>query len=167
MRGADRKASILDAAVARIVQSGLEGLRIRDVAKDVGINNATLIHHFPNKAALVTALVQRFLASFSVAGGIPDGRVLEDRLDAYVSIRRAQMLRDPNSFIVFNELMVLARRDNDVRSLMARPQAYWRDQLTGICRDAGLEPAAALERADRCRRELLGMSLELCVARPD
>ncbi len=167
MRGADRKAEILDAAVARIVQLGLEGLRIRDVAQAVGINNATLIHHFPTKAALVTAIVHRFLASFSVAGGLPDGGLLEDRLEAYVKLRRAQMLRDPDSFIVFNELMVLARRDDDVRSLMARPQDYWRDYLAGVCRDAGLDPAAALERADRCRRELLGMSLELCIARAD
>jgi AcrR family transcriptional regulator len=162
-RGEDRKTAILDAAVARIVRLGFEGLRIRDVAQDVGINNATLHHHFPTKAALIAAIVHRFVANFAIAGGVPAGGALEDRLAAYVASKREQMRRAPATFIVLNELMVLASRDDEVRRLMSGIQDQWRDYLISVCRDAGADPEAALERADGCRRELIGMSLDLGV----
>ena len=164
-RGADRKTAILDAAVARIVTLGFAGLRVRDVAQDVGINNATLHHHFPTKAALVAAIVQRFVANFSMGGGVPAGGALEDRLAAYVAARGEQMRRAPDTFVVLAELMVLGRRDDEVCRLMSEIQKDWRDYLVAVCREAGADPATAADRADRCRRELIGMSLDLGVGR--
>ena len=164
-RGEDRKVAILDAAVARIVAQGFEGLRVRDVAQDVGINNATLHHHFPTKAALVAAILQRFVADFRVAGGVPAGGFLEDRLAAYVEERRAQMRHAPNAFIVLNELLVLAVRDTEARQAMVGMQTAWGDYLAGVCREAGLDAEAAAARADRCRRELIGLSLEIGLTR--
>ena len=166
-RGEGTKTAILDAAIARIVSLGFEGLRVRDVAQDVGINNATLHHHFPTKAALVAALVQRFVAGFKVASGVPADGSLEERLAAHVAARRAQMRRDPAPFIVLNELLVLAARDAEVRQSMAEAHDRWRDYLAGVCRDAGLDPAAALTRAERCRRELIGLGLDLGLGRLD
>ena len=171
-RSADRKAQILDAAVARIAAGGLEGLRVRDVAGDVGINNATLHHHFPTKAALVVALVERFLAGFSGQGGVPPTGAgkdasLEARLAAYVASRRAMMVRDPAPFVVMGELMVLARRDGEVRSLLAGLQERWGSSLAAACREAGLDEAAALDRAHRCRREILGLILDLGLRRAE
>ena len=161
----DRKAAILVAAINRIVAGGLAGLRVRDVAGDVGINNATLHHHFPTKAALVAALVQRFLAGFKEAGIPPADRLqggsLEARLAAYVASRRAMMARDPASFHGMCELLVLARRDEEVRALLAGLQAGWREAIAAMCRESGLDEPAALERADRCRREILGLCLDL------
>ena len=164
-RGEDRKAAILEAAVARIVAHGFEGLRVRDVAQDVGINNATLHHHFPTKVALVAAIVQRFVAGFQVAGGVPEGGTLEERLAAYVAARRRQMREAASPFIVLAELMVLARRDAEVRTLIAAQQDEWRDYLAAICREAGLDPATAVARAERCRRELIGLALDLGLGR--
>ena len=163
--GADRKAAILDAAIARIVAQGIEGLRVRDVAQDVGINNATLHHHFSTKAGLVAAIVHRFVASFKIAGGVPEGDSLEERLAAYVAARREQMLAAPVPFIVLSELMVLARRDEEVRRLMAGMQDRWRDYLAAVCREAGADPVAAMDRAERCRRELIGLGLDLGLGR--
>lgn len=164
-RGADRKAAIIDAAVERIVKLGFEGLRVRDVARDVGINNATLHHHFPTKAALVTAIVQRFVAEFATAGGVPADGSLDERLAAYAASRREQMQRAPATFVVLNELMVLACRDDEVCRVMAGVQTEWRNYLISVCREAGADLEAATERADRCRRELLGSSLDLLVSR--
>ena len=160
-RGADRKTAILDAAVARIVAHGFEGLRVRDVAQDVGINNATLHHHYPTKAALVAAMLVRFKADFKVAGGVPDTGTLDARLAAYVAARQAQMRAAPDAFIVLNELLVRAARDADVREAMTDMQATWQAYLVGICRAAGLGPEEAAARADRCRRELMGVGLEV------
>ena len=160
-RGEDRKSAILDAAVVRIAALGFEGLRVRDVAQDVGINNATLHHHFATKAALVAAILQRFVAGFKVAGGVPAEGTLEERLAAYVALRRAQMRDTPDTFIVMNELLLLAARDDEVRRAMVGMQTAWRGYLVKVCREAGADPDAAVALADRCRRELIGAGVEL------
>lgn len=166
MAAADRKTEIMDAAVARIVTAGFEGLRVRDVAQDVGINNATLHHHFPTKAALVRALVQRFLEGFPVDDAIPgDDRPIEQRVAAYIEDRRTRMRRDPTPFLVLNEMMVLARRDAEVRVSLVALREHWRDYLVATCRDAGLAADEALALAESCRRELLGASIDLCLDR--
>ena len=56
----DRKEQIVSAAIDRLYTVGFEGFRVGDVAKDVGINNATLIHHYPSKVALIKAVVESF-----------------------------------------------------------------------------------------------------------
>lgn len=160
----DRKTEIMDAAVRRIVTLGFEGLRIRDVAGDVGINNATLHHHFPTKIALVRALVHRFVAGFPSDDAIAqDARPIVERLAAYVEDRRERMRRDPIPFLMLNELMVLGRRDDDVRVALTALRDHWRDYLVATCLDAGLGADAALNMAERCRSELLGASLDLCL----
>src|SRR5688572_5204467 len=58
--GAAREA-ILDAAEKRLAEGGPAGLRIQEIARDVGISHPTLLHHFGSRAALVEAVVDRAL----------------------------------------------------------------------------------------------------------
>lgn len=46
---------ILDAAIARIDQSGEASVRLRDLAADVGISEPTLYHYFRNRESLIVA----------------------------------------------------------------------------------------------------------------
>jgi hypothetical protein len=72
----DRKEQIVSAAIDRLFAVGFEGLRVSDVAKDVGINNATLIHHYRLSPLL---LDHGFLVSGG--GGVTgDGLTHSDRL---------------------------------------------------------------------------------------
>ena len=49
------------AAATRIAQAhGYGGLNLRTLAEQVGIKAASLYHHFPSKAALATAVAQRY-----------------------------------------------------------------------------------------------------------
>jgi AcrR family transcriptional regulator len=41
--GADRRQAIINTAITQLVAEGFEGLRIRDVAALVGVNQATLL----------------------------------------------------------------------------------------------------------------------------
>jgi AcrR family transcriptional regulator len=52
---------ILDAAENRLVQVGPAGLRLQEVAADVGIAHPTILHHFGSREALIHAVVQRAL----------------------------------------------------------------------------------------------------------
>lgn len=53
---------ILDAAAKRLAEQGPEGIRLQDIARDVGISHPAILHHFSSRAGLVAALVDRVTA---------------------------------------------------------------------------------------------------------
>lgn len=50
---------ILDAAEKRLAESGPEGLRLQEIARDVGVSHPAILHHFGTRAGLVGALARR------------------------------------------------------------------------------------------------------------
>jgi AcrR family transcriptional regulator len=51
--------AVLKAARARLLQHGVEGLKITAVARDAGMSHATLLHHFGSSDAMRRALIER------------------------------------------------------------------------------------------------------------
>ena len=51
--------AVLDVAERRLREHGLEGLTIVDVAADVGMSHATLLHHFGSSDGMRAALIER------------------------------------------------------------------------------------------------------------
>ena len=52
---------ILDVAEARFAQRGYAGVGLREVAEAAGLGKSSLFHHFPTKAALYGAVLDRVL----------------------------------------------------------------------------------------------------------
>lgn len=50
---------ILDAAEKRLAEQGPEGIRLQDIARDVGISHPAILHHFESRDGLVRALIRR------------------------------------------------------------------------------------------------------------
>src|SRR5690606_21428412 len=50
---------ILDAAEVRLAAQGPEGIRLQDIARDVGISHPAILHHFESREGLVRALIAR------------------------------------------------------------------------------------------------------------
>ncbi|MEG4318720.1 MULTISPECIES: TetR/AcrR family transcriptional regulator [unclassified Microcoleus] len=63
---------ILDAAEIRIRQGGFEAVSYRDLAADVGIKAASVHYHFPQKALLGVAVIDRYSDKLAVALGSVD-----------------------------------------------------------------------------------------------
>jgi AcrR family transcriptional regulator len=63
----DARATILDAAEKRLVASGPAGIRLQEVAADVGVSHPTVLHHFGSREGLVEAVVTRALDSLHAA----------------------------------------------------------------------------------------------------
>ncbi len=59
---AEARAAVLDAARARLLAHGLEGLKITAVARDAGMSHATLIHHFGSSLGMRDALIESMTA---------------------------------------------------------------------------------------------------------
>ncbi len=69
--------AIFAAARDRFDRHGLEGLSLRDVAKDVGITPMAIYRHFKNKEALIDVLVLDGLAQWSArVEALPDAEPL-------------------------------------------------------------------------------------------
>ncbi len=56
-----RLQALLDSAEELIVESGLQGLAMREVARRTNLSIAAVYHYFPSTAALIRALVERQL----------------------------------------------------------------------------------------------------------
>jgi AcrR family transcriptional regulator len=59
----EARTAILDAAERRLVESGPSGIRLQEVAADVGVSHPTVLHHFGSREGLVKAVVARALDS--------------------------------------------------------------------------------------------------------
>ena len=55
----DARRQILDAAEARLARTGPAGIRLQDVAADLGISHPVILHHFGSREGLIRALTQR------------------------------------------------------------------------------------------------------------
>lgn len=58
---AQRRERILDAAVAAFTESGFNGTSIREVSARAEMSHTGVLHHFPDKTALLEAVLDRYL----------------------------------------------------------------------------------------------------------
>ncbi len=61
------KTALLDCAERAARTRGIDGFSFADLAQDVGIRKASVHHHFPTKAALSVALMERYHAQLEDA----------------------------------------------------------------------------------------------------
>ncbi len=57
-KGDSRRRAILDSALRLFSERGFNSASIADIAADVGMTQAGMLHHFPSKAALLLAVLQ-------------------------------------------------------------------------------------------------------------
>jgi AcrR family transcriptional regulator len=163
----DRKEQIVSAAINRLYAVGFEGFRVGDVAKDVGINNATLIHHYPSKVALIKAVVERFTQRFeAVADATNTDGAPRAKLTRHMRSSVELMRTSPEMFVVLNEIMLRARRDVEIALLVSVPLRAWRRHIVSLLLSPMTESDAAAqsgaeEIATACMAQLLGMGLLL------
>ncbi len=129
----DRKEQIVSAAIDRLFAVGFEGFRVGDVAKDVGINNATLIHHYPSKVALIKAVVERFTKRFeAVADATNTDGSPREKLARHMRSSVELMRTSPEIFVVLNEIMLRARRDAEISHLVSIPLTAWQEHIVAL-----------------------------------
>jgi AcrR family transcriptional regulator len=74
---------VIDAAIAELASSGYHGFRMDEVAARARVNKTTIYRRWPNRAALVRAVVARMRAPLK-ASPLPDtGRLETDLVEAF------------------------------------------------------------------------------------
>ncbi|MGH3588050.1 MAG: TetR/AcrR family transcriptional regulator [Pseudonocardia sp.] len=133
----DRRAQLVEAAFRRVAEAGFEGLRLRQVAEDVGIDHSTLHHHFATKQHLIEAVAAYTTRRFWGAG--PEAPTPADALRAHLRALQRMIAEEPDLFAVTVELDLRARRDPAVATAMKEHEAGWRELfvhiLTGLTHD--------------------------------
>jgi AcrR family transcriptional regulator len=165
--GIDRKEQIVSAAIDRLLAVGFEGFRLGDVARQLGITNATLLHHYPSKVVLIKAVVERFTKRFEAVAdathtdGTPRANLARHMRSSVDLMRTA-----PEMFVVLNDIMIRARRDEEISGLVSVPLMAWRDHIVSLISPPTTAGDAAARRgaeelATACMAQLLGMGLLL------
>jgi len=127
-----RREAILTAAAERIVQVGLDELRMQDVAELAQVNPQLLAYHFPNRAALIVAVLGY------AADRAPSVNMLhEGGFGSAIDTLRAALLAEfdesssvRNLNLVWNEAAALPDADADLMRALADVTSAWDDRVT-------------------------------------
>lgn len=132
---ADRRHALVRIAYRHLAERGFEGLRVRAVAAEAGINHATLLHYFPTKEALIQGVVMFLVQEFSINRSPDDGTAtpgpLEEVRREFADVRH-RLRATPEMFVVLSELAVRARRDTAIAHILHEMEEGWRGQLVHI-----------------------------------
>jgi AcrR family transcriptional regulator len=160
--GEDRREQLVRIAMNLIATKGFEGLRFQEVAKEAGINNATLFYHFSSKEELIQAVMKRLGEEFrrvpAQTGGGPANALEELRIElASVGDLARKRLR---LLLVYTELSLRALRDPVIGESVRRLEEGWhwylsdmiaRGQREGVFRAEIDAQAAALALIAQCK----------------
>lgn len=119
------------------------------MAKQVGVNIATLHYYFPTKESLIRAVAQHALQRFRTTlapGGAP-----ESQLRRYMRATQRLMRDEPDLGAVMSELALRSVRDAETRKILEDMYAVWHTTVRGLLRrsaEAGvLRPGVDAEGA--------------------
>lgn len=121
-RSRERVEQVLAAAETLVVETGMEGLKMRELARRAGLPIASLYHYFPSSSSVVRALAVRHLENLRDVLGHELAAVLDE--DMPVSLRPCTgdrlvrnvldyLLRTPASAVIWDSL----RSSPDLRQL--------------------------------------------------
>ena len=105
------RAKLLTATVELLIEKGFHGTSVAAVSNRAGVSKGAQLHHYPTKAALVSAAVEHLMAmrrvEFEAAmSGLPDGA---NRLD--VALRELWKIYSGPTLGAWMELVVASRTD--------------------------------------------------------
>ena len=134
MRHRDRKSELVEIAYRLIVQNGLEGFRIRQVASEAGIDNGTLHYHFPSKEALILGVVDYLMEDLKNNRAIwkEAEQTALDELRLEFEDICLRLRQTPEQFIVLSELAVRSWRDPVVAKIFRKLDDGWHAHLVAM-----------------------------------
>jgi AcrR family transcriptional regulator len=133
--GRPRRQELVLAASRRIAARGLEGLRTRDVATEVGVNVATLHYYFPSKESLIQAVVAHALGRFGST--LSAAESAHEQLRDHLAALRRLLHDEPELFAVLCELAMRAPRDPAIAAMLRQTDDPWHAYVGGLLRRAG------------------------------
>lgn len=127
----DKKKSILDAAERCIISQGIEGVTMRAIASEAGINLASLHYYFENKENLLTSLLgQKFMEYGSAfSASLHEADTPAQQITSAVNHLKKTILEDKSTYILLLEYLPNASRNPRIHELLRASYADFRASL--------------------------------------
>jgi AcrR family transcriptional regulator len=132
------RARIIEAACSHIARNGLEGAKIRDIARDAEVSTALVHYHFATKADLLdAALVHAYdRAGVLRFSGIPGSRAgITERLADLITYSLPVDTGLREEWLLWMELWLHAVRDPSLRSTVESLYGKLREEFTAVVTD--------------------------------
>ncbi len=153
------RTSILDAAVDCFYELGYANTTTENIAQTAGVSRGAMLHHFPTRFVLIKAAVEHlnrqrlewFREEESVVQRGAEHTRIEEGIDVYW-----KQLNTP-AFVVFHELKVAARTDEELAKVLSPAQQEYTEALYQSVRAVfpDLVLSEAFERANYLTQYLL------------
>ena len=125
-----RRNELISSAFEIIARQGFEGLRVRDVAREVGINPATMYYYFPTKEALIDSVIDHVFETMEIfieeAPGTP-----KEQLHAHLMRLSRKMRDNPGLFAVYSEIQLRCGRSSTPDKFL-QYEATWSKKLESL-----------------------------------
>ena len=134
----EQRVRLVHSAYGLIAEKGMAGLRIRDVASQVGLNHATLLYYFPTKEALIQAVVTFCVRQFQVLQAPRSALPLtagEHLRLSYLDDLAYQLREAPELFLVLDELLLYSRRDAAIHSILLESVTNWQHSVESLIQE--------------------------------
>ena len=143
------------AAMRRLSTHGVDHIRVEPLAVQLGVSKGSFYWHFPNRDALLTAVLdlwqsQGTEAIITAVDAEPPGS--EARLHVLIQ----QTFGQPQHDGIELGIRAWATRDATARTVVEKVDARRLDYVTGLLRQYGLSKHTARTRAELMYRTLIG-----------
>lgn len=127
--GEQRRQAVIQAAYHAIAEKGFEGLRIQEIATQVGIHHSTLYHYFPTKEDLIREVIaylrQELITVPATVSGVDHNTPLGQIRSMFLQVR-FRLRETPETFVVLNEFTLRSLRDPVIREMVKQMDSRWR-----------------------------------------
>lgn len=169
----------IEAGLAELARSGVEGVRVEVLAKNLGVTKGGFYRRFKDRAALLDGILQNWsagrIAAIEAQTSL-DGATARDRLRALIRLYSERM--NTEGMAVELAIRQWARSDQAAAAAVASVDASRLNNVGHLYRATGLAPEAAdaraflfycfifgqsllfLERSPRKRAQLIAQSAE-------
>lgn len=128
-RRAETQRRLLDATVACLTSDGYAGMSTNEIVRRAGVSRGALVHHFPTKAQLAVAALDRWLGDHLVEFEAAFAALAPHERRADVAIDILWRMFEGPTFAAWLELTVASRTDADLREQMVDVEQRFKDQV--------------------------------------
>lgn len=132
--GEERREQILAAAQAVARRDGIDGITLRSVAAEAGLSHGLVVFYFKGKEGLVSALLDRVLATTAILHLSDDlgGHPAPARLTAALHREVTRLVAEPQDLRLFLEYWALGVRQPAIREKIGRALDRYRSAFRSL-----------------------------------
>ena len=178
IKGTSTKERIFLAAVELFSQKGYSGVSVRDITREVGINEGSMYNHFKNKEALLNAIYEYFMAEIGGAtfseedvDGIIDQigplTFLEQALDLFIKRLGSPVMNKIGRILTIEQFSNENIRQLFEQQIFDLPRRIYVRAFAKMMRDGAIQPFEPEMLADEYLAYSISLYYEYAVVKHD